>query len=81
MPRRSRRSECICWSRLRRVDNRSTPMMAGCCDFSSCAEVMSYWHGCPRDRSGLDGDHDGAPRESLWRWPLAPGKAMVAGCS
>jgi endonuclease YncB( thermonuclease family) len=38
-----------------------------CGDFSSCAEVMSYWHACPGDPSRLDGDHDGVPCESLCR--------------
>jgi len=36
-----------------------------CSDFSSCAEVMSYWHACPGDPSRLDGDHDGKPCETL----------------
>jgi micrococcal nuclease len=36
-----------------------------CGDFSSCAEVMSYWNACPGDPSRLDGDHDGRPCESL----------------
>lgn len=36
-----------------------------CSDFSSCAEVMSYWNACPGDPSRLDGDHDGVPCESL----------------
>jgi micrococcal nuclease len=38
-----------------------------CDDFSSCAEVMSYWNACPGDPSRLDGDHDGRPCESLCR--------------
>jgi len=38
-----------------------------CGDFSSCAQVMSYWHACPGDPSRLDGDHDGVPCESLCR--------------
>jgi len=38
-----------------------------CGDFSSCAQVMSYWHACPGDPSRLDGDHDGRPCESLCR--------------
>jgi micrococcal nuclease len=38
-----------------------------CDDFSSCAEVMSYWYACPGDPSRLDGDHDGRPCESLCR--------------
>ena len=36
-----------------------------CSDFSSCAQVMSYWHACPGDPSRLDGDNDGVPCESL----------------
>jgi micrococcal nuclease len=36
-----------------------------CGDFSSCAEVMSYWYACPGDPSRLDGDHDGRPCEDL----------------
>jgi len=36
-----------------------------CSDFSSCAQVMSYWHACPRDPSRLDGDNDGIPCEVL----------------
>ena len=36
-----------------------------CSDFSSCAEVMSYWNACPGDPSRLDGDNDGIPCESL----------------
>ncbi len=36
-----------------------------CSDFSSCAEVMSYWNACPGDPSRLDGDNDGVPCESL----------------
>ena len=38
-----------------------------CGDFSSCTQVMSYWHACPGDPSRLDGDHDGRPCESLCR--------------
>ena len=38
-----------------------------CRDFSSCAEVMSYWNACPGDPSRLDADHDGRPCESLCR--------------
>jgi len=38
-----------------------------CSDFSSCAQVMSYWHACPGDPSRLDGDYDGIPCESLCR--------------
>jgi micrococcal nuclease len=38
-----------------------------CDDFSSCAQVMSYWKACPGDPSRLDGDHDGVPCESLCR--------------
>ena len=38
-----------------------------CGDFSSCAEVMSYWNTCSGDPSRLDGDHDGRPCESLCR--------------
>lgn len=36
-----------------------------CSDFSSCAEVMSYWNACPGDPSRLDGDNDGIPCEVL----------------
>lgn len=36
-----------------------------CSDFSSCAEVMSYWNACPGDPSRLDGDNDGVPCEAL----------------
>ncbi len=54
--------------------------MAGCCDFSSCAEVMAYWHACRGDPSRLNGDHDGVPCETLCRQPLTWGKAMEAGC-
>jgi len=36
-----------------------------CGDFSSCEEVMSYWHACPGDPSQLDNDHDGRPCETL----------------
>jgi micrococcal nuclease len=38
-----------------------------CGDFSSCAQVMSYWNACPGDPSLLDGDHDGVPCEALCR--------------
>jgi len=38
-----------------------------CGDFSSCAQVMSYWNACPGDPSRLDGDRDGVPCESLCR--------------
>jgi micrococcal nuclease len=38
-----------------------------CDDFSSCDQVMSYWHACPGDPSRLDGDHDGRPCEALCR--------------
>jgi len=36
-----------------------------CSDFSSCAQVMSYWNACPGDPSRLDGDNDGIPCEGL----------------
>jgi len=36
-----------------------------CSDFSSCAQVMSYWNACPGDPSRLDGDNDGIPCEVL----------------
>ncbi len=36
-----------------------------CGDFSSCADVMSYWNACPGDPSKLDQNQDGEPCESL----------------
>lgn len=44
-----------------------------CSDFSSCAEIMSYWNACPGDPSWLDGDNDGIPCESLCRSLSAAG--------
>jgi hypothetical protein len=36
-----------------------------CGDFSSCADVMSYFNACPGDPSKLDGDNDGVPCENV----------------
>lgn len=36
-----------------------------CGDFSTCAEVMSYFNTCPGDQSDLDGNENGVPCESL----------------
>jgi hypothetical protein len=35
-----------------------------CGDFSSCAEMWSYWNTCPGDPSKLDQNNDGRPCES-----------------
>jgi micrococcal nuclease len=45
------------WNRIGNIYN--------CSDFSSCAEVMSYWNACPGDPSHLDGDYDGRPCEAI----------------
>ena len=39
-------------------------MLYNCGDFSSCAEISSYFNTCPGDPSNLDGNNDGRACES-----------------